>query len=264
MIRANRMSGGRKPLVSTGLALMTACFTAGGGAVAGRLEAGENAKCAGPKAKIAVTVEVGREVSETRVLLAELTRLCQPVQVRVAACETDLLAARRGVVAALRQHDTAKNSAQEALVRVETVACVLRTMCQTLEVNGVVYSKEQVAAGLRKLIADYRLAADEVESAADQLERRSENLRQVAARVTRWRKQEQALLEQVDSLKNEHNVDSTSDRAATAAKLVAEVSEMLAKPAPARVASDNTESSAATSAAVRAQDSMKDDAKDGA
>ncbi len=251
MRNMNFLKGFRSLRANTGtlLAAAAAWSTVAGGAAAIRLEAGERPPCPTARTKVAIAVAVDSNGEETRVVLAELNRLRHPVKVRVETCESELAAAHRDVMLALQRHQAAKANANKAIGQVETVSCVLRTMCQTLEVNGAVFTKDQVADGLRLLCGKYRTASAAVESAAVDLDRCSETLRQVATRVEKWRNQERALLEQVDALRTEHRTGVVANKAdgirtANATKLIKEVSEMLAKPAPARVSKIIVESSA--------------------
>jgi hypothetical protein len=212
-------------------AVAVAFASAIGQVPASELAANEPVSDTVAEAKVTVSIGTSSEVAEARVVLAELVRLRQPVKLRVSACEGDLVAARRDVVAAIRRHEAAQAAADEALLRVEKVTCVLRGMCQTIEVNGAVYTKAQVAEGLRRLIDNYQSNVSEVEAAATQLECSSDTLRQIAARVVKWQTQEQRLYEQINMLKSKH-IHAKEDRTQTAraTALVAEVAELLAKP----------------------------------
>ncbi|MFM7073086.1 MAG: hypothetical protein ACKO38_14965 [Planctomycetota bacterium] len=218
--------------IATKTAMAVAFASAIGQEPTSQLAASEPVSETVAEAKVTVSIGTSSEAAKTRVVLAELVRLRQPIQLRVSACEGDLVTARHDVVAAIRRHEAAKAVADESLLRVEKVTCVLRGMCQTLEVNGAVYTKAQVADGLRRLIDNYRSDVTEVEAAAMQLECSSDTLRQIAARVVKWRTQEQRLYEQINLLKSKHNqAKDDQTQAIRATALVAEVTELLAKPA---------------------------------
>ena len=160
--------------------------------------------------------------------LQQLLVLQQPVRIRVVQCENELQQAEQALLDATAARDAAKNVADETLARVEAGACLLKTMCRTIEVNCRIYTEDEVAAAVEVLIARYRDAACSLESAEKLVGERSTQLTHVREKVARWQQKEQALLEQVAALRTEHlAAEVASQRAAAATKLAAELDSML-------------------------------------
>ena len=161
-------------------------------------------------------------------VLQQLVVLQQPVHIRVVQCENELQQAEQALLDATAARDAAKDIADEALARVEAGACLLKTMCRTIEVNCRVYTEDEVAAAIEVLIARYRTAACSLESAEKLVAECSSQLTLVREKVARWQHKEQALLEQVAALRTEHvAAEVASQRAAAATKLAGELENML-------------------------------------
>lgn len=187
--------------------------------------AGETLKSNPQAAKASPVVEK----QSVHSVLDELLKLRNSVHVRVVACEHELEVAKRDLVFAIQERDAAKTRADESLRRVETIACLLRVMCETVEINGNCYKKEDVASALARLIELSRTSAAQLTAAERLVDRRTVELGQVAERVKKWQKQEKVMLEQLSALKVEHDAANAVSRAADASKLVAEVTAMLAQ-----------------------------------
>jgi hypothetical protein len=161
-------------------------------------------------------------------VLEQLIVLQQPVRIRVVQCEDELQQAAQALLDATAARDAAKGLADEALARVEAAACLLKTMCRTVEVNCRVYTEDEVADAVEVLIARYRTAACGLESAEQLLGERSAQLTAVKEKVARWQQKEQALLEQVAALRTEHVAAAAAgQRNAAAAALAGELNSML-------------------------------------
>ena len=162
-------------------------------------------------------------------VLQQLVVLQQPVHIRVVQCENELQQAEQALLHASAARDTAKDLADEALARVEAAACLLKTMCRTIELNCRVYTEDEVAAALEVLIARCRTAACSLDSAEKLVAERSNQLALVREKVARWQQKEQALLEQVAALRTEHvAAEIASQRTAAATALAGELDRMLA------------------------------------
>lgn len=162
-------------------------------------------------------------------VLQQLIVLQQPVRIRVVQCENELQQAEQALLAATAARDTAKSHADEALAKVEAGACLLKTMCRTVELNCRVYTEEEVAAAIEVLIARYRTAACSLDSAEKLVAERSNQLALVREKVARWQLKEQTLLEQVAALRTEHvAAEVASQRTAAATALAGELDSMLA------------------------------------
>ncbi|MEY2725082.1 MAG: hypothetical protein RLZZ458_949 [Planctomycetota bacterium] len=159
--------------------------------------------------------------------LEVLVKLQQPVHVRVVQCVDELEQAEAAVAEATCQLSVAREAADTAMRRVESVACVLRTMCRTVEICGTVYCREDVAGALEVLIGRYHSAAAAVTAAEELLGVRQASLQRVAEKVARWQQKERDLLTQVAALRAAHGATKAQTLTESAEKLAADISGML-------------------------------------
>lgn len=187
---------------------------------------------------------------EEVVELQTLIRLQLPVHVRVQKCCDELAAAKAAVAAAIAARDAAAATETGALDRVEAAACLLKTMGSCIEVNGCVYSKEDVAAAVEVLISRYHTASAALAAAGELVALRTAELAQVEARVAKWQRKEQELLEQVASLRATREVSVVSVKQVAAAKLASELHGMLNQ-APAKVLTVGVETTTETTTVTK-------------
>lgn len=158
-----------------------------------------------------------------------LLRLQQPVHIRVVRCSDELAAAKAALAGAIAARDAAVAAETVAIDRVEAAACLLKTMSRCIEINGCVYTKDDIAAAVEVLISRYHSAKGTLAVAGELVEQRTAELTQVEARVVKWQRKEQELLSQVASLRSAREASAASVQKAAAAALASELTGMLEK-----------------------------------
>ncbi len=191
------------------------------------------------------SVVVVKPCVEESVELQTLIGLQVPVHVRVQKCCDELEAAKADLAAATVARDAAAATEAVALDRVEAAACLLNTMGSCIEVNGYVYSKEDVAAAVEVLISRCHTASAALAAAGELVAQRTAELAQVEARVAKWQRKEKELLEQVASLRATREASVASVKQAAAAKLASELNGMLSQ-APSKVLTVGVETTTET------------------
>lgn len=161
--------------------------------------------------------------------LQTLIRLQQPVHTRVVRCCDELVAAKAALAEAITARDAAVAVESVALERVEAAGCLLKTMSRCVEINGCVYTKDDIAAAVEVLISRYHSAKGILGTAGELVVQRTAELTEVEARVARWQRKEQELLSQVASLRSAREASAALVQKAAAATLASEVNGMLDK-----------------------------------
>ena len=186
-------------------------------------------------------------------VLNELIVLQQPVHIRVVQCENELQQAEHALQAASSARENAATTAEAALARVEAGACLLKTMCHTVELNCRIYTEDEVADAIEILIGRYRSAASALVAADALVAERAAQLALVREKVARWQQKEQTLLQQVSALRTEHlTADVALQRTTAATELAGELNSML----QGKTATVQVTESVAVSAAVSADEPL--------
>ena len=164
--------------------------------------------CDPPNVVRLTTVAVVRTQSdcEKLVVLRKLECFQTPVHSRVNLCENELAAAEAAVKQATEARDAASGRVAKSLERVECTAGILETMCDKVCIGNGIYSKEEVGAALKTVIADHRTDKEILALSETALAQRQATLVKVGEKVAKWKRAEQELLQQVALLKAEQSV----------------------------------------------------------
>ena len=164
--------------------------------------------CDPPNVVRLTTVAVVRTQSdcEKLVVLRKLESFQTPVHSRVNLCEDELATAKAAVKQATEARDAASVRVSNSLERVECTAGILETMCDKVCIGDSIYTKEEVGAALKTVIADHRTDKEILALSETALAQRQATLVKVSEKVAKWKRAEQELLQQVALLKAEESV----------------------------------------------------------
>ncbi|MCA9031759.1 MAG: hypothetical protein KDA66_13180, partial [Planctomycetaceae bacterium] len=169
-------------------------------------------------------------------LLNQLQDMKHPVVQRTADCVNELEMADAAVRVAIQEKDAAAFEVSQSAKRLKCAVALLQSMCQTISVDGVAYSREDVANAMCTLLDEFKQARKVLGIREEILAKEQANARAIEVRVANWKRVERELLGQITLLLANHDLQNAESaevaatqqqKLARAERLVTEIREML-------------------------------------